>query len=127
MLTRASRSAAAKLSHALCCNSVTCSFLLIADMHMHDCIEKQGYGCKEALHEWQADNNQICVTVQGFYPGGTAIAFRQMTNWASRQGFTEAVRDQFKLRLHGSKSAKLSKTEEVGSGILGGVWLPIGV
>ena len=68
--------------------------------------------------------NQICVTVQGFYPGGTAIAFRQMTNWASRQGFTEAVRDQFKLRLHGNKSAKLSKTEEVGSGILGGVWLP---
>ena len=64
--------------------------------------------------------NLICVTVQGFYPGGTAIAFRQMTNWASRQGFTEAVRDQFKLRLHGSKSAKLSKTEEVGSGILGG-------
>ena len=43
-----------------------------------------------------------------------------MTNWASRQGFTEAVRDQFKLRLHGSKTAKLTKTEEVGSGILGG-------
>ncbi len=58
--------------------------------------------------------------LQGFYPGGTAIAFRQMTNWASRQGFTEAVRDQFKLRLHGSKTAKLTKTEEVGSGILGG-------
>lgn len=59
--------------------------------------------------------------IKGFYPGGTAIAFRQMTNWASRQGFTEAVRDQFKLRLHGSKSAKLSKAEEVGSGILGGM------
>lgn len=58
---------------------------------------------------------------QGFYPGGTAIAFRQMTNWASRQGFTEAVRSQFKLRLHGSKNAKLSKAEEVGSGILGGL------
>jgi hypothetical protein len=58
--------------------------------------------------------------LQGFYPGGTAIAFRQMTNWASRQGFTEAVRNQFKVRLHGSKSAKLSKAEEVGSGILGG-------
>ena len=62
----------------------------------------------------------VCPPLQGFYPGGTAIAFRQMTNWASRQGFTEAVRDQFKLRLHGSKSAKLSKAEEVGSGILGG-------
>ena len=62
----------------------------------------------------------VCPPLQGFYPGGTAIAFRQMTNWASRQGFTEAVREQFKLRLHGSKSAKLSKAEEVGSGILGG-------
>jgi hypothetical protein len=29
----------------------------------------------------------------GFYPGGTAIAFRQATNWASRQGFTDAVRE----------------------------------
>jgi hypothetical protein len=32
--------------------------------------------------------------VKGFYPGGTAIAFRQATNWASRQGFTEAVRER---------------------------------
>jgi hypothetical protein len=57
---------------------------------------------------------------QGFYPGGTAIAIRQMTNWASRQGFTEAVRDQFKLRLHGDKKARLTKAQEVASGILGG-------
>ncbi len=27
--------------------------------------------------------------IKGFYPGGTAIAFRQATNWASRQGFTD--------------------------------------
>ena len=39
-----------------------------------------------------------CV-LQGFYPGGTAIAFRQMTNWASRQGFTEFVRDRAKVLL----------------------------
>ena len=64
-------------------------------------------------------SSAVCV-FQGFYPGGTAIAFRQMTNWASRQGFTEAGREQFKLRLHGNKAAKLSKAEEVGSGILGG-------
>jgi hypothetical protein len=31
---------------------------------------------------------------KGFYPGGTAIAFRQATNWASRQGFTDAVRER---------------------------------
>ena len=61
--------------------------------------------------------------MQGFYPGGTAIAIRQMTNWASRQGFTEAVRDQFKLRMHGSKKARLSKAEEVASGIIGGAAL----
>jgi hypothetical protein len=39
--------------------------------------------------------------MQGFYPGGTAIAFRQMTNWASRQGFTEFVRDRAKVLLSG--------------------------
>lgn len=58
--------------------------------------------------------------MQGFYPGGTAIAFRQMTNWASRQGFTEAVRNQFKKNFHGSADAKLTKGQEVGAGILGG-------
>ncbi|CAL8471599.1 g11141 [Coccomyxa elongata] len=58
--------------------------------------------------------------IKGFYPGGTAIAFRQMTNWASRQGFTEAVRNQFKKSFHGSADAKLTKSQEVGAGILGG-------
>ena len=29
--------------------------------------------------------------IKGFYPGGTAIAFRQATNWASRQGFTDGA------------------------------------
>lgn len=58
--------------------------------------------------------------MQGFYTGGTAIAFRQMTNWAGRQGFTEAVRSQMKTCLHGSKKAKLTKGQEVGAGVLGG-------
>jgi hypothetical protein len=41
--------------------------------------------------------------VKGFYPGGTAIAFRQATNWASRQGFTEGVRSRCaQLRLQRS-------------------------
>lgn len=39
--------------------------------------------------------------IKGFYPGGTAIAFRQATNWASRQGFTEFVREQMKVRESG--------------------------
>ena len=58
--------------------------------------------------------------VKGFYPGGTAIAFRQATNWASRQGFTEGVRERFKVLLHGDASAKLTKGEEVGAGVIGG-------
>lgn len=64
---------------------------------------------------------RVCRQPQGFYPGGTAIALRQMTNWASRQGFTEAVRDQLKRSLHSDPSAKLTKGEEVLSGVIGGM------
>ena len=58
--------------------------------------------------------------VAGFYPGGTAIAFRQATNWASRQGFTEFVRARFKVLFHGDKDARLTKTQEVAAGVVGG-------
>ncbi|KAK3287179.1 hypothetical protein CYMTET_5298 [Cymbomonas tetramitiformis] len=58
--------------------------------------------------------------IKGFYPGGTAIAFRQATNWASRQGFTEAVRVRFKVLFHGSEDAKLTKWQEAGAGVVGG-------
>ncbi len=85
--------------------------------------------------------------MKGFYPGGTAIAFRQATNWASRQGFTEAVRERcahaqrmcvitlasvlmlllhacfrrrFKVLFHGDAKAKLTKAEEVSAGVVGG-------
>lgn len=48
--------------------------------------------------------------LKGFYPGGTAIAFRQATNWASRQGFTEGIRHQMQMSFHGGDvKAKLSK------------------
>eukprot|EP00186_Timspurckia_oligopyrenoides_P000232 CAMPEP_0182447532 /NCGR_PEP_ID=MMETSP1172-20130603/17087_1 /TAXON_ID=708627 /ORGANISM="Timspurckia oligopyrenoides, Strain CCMP3278" /LENGTH=278 /DNA_ID=CAMNT_0024644005 /DNA_START=83 /DNA_END=916 /DNA_ORIENTATION=+ len=57
--------------------------------------------------------------LKGFYPGGSAIAFRQATNWASRQGITEKVRELMKKR-HGDPKAKLSGSEEAISGILGG-------
>ena len=56
----------------------------------------------------------------GFYPGGTAIAFRQATNWASRQGFTEAVRHRFKLLFHGDASAQLTTGQNVLAGVCGG-------
>jgi len=58
--------------------------------------------------------------VAGFYPGGTAIAFRQATNWASRQGFTEFVRARMKIQLHGDQHASLTKTEEILAGVIGG-------
>ena len=45
----------------------------------------------------------------------------QATTWASRQGFTEAVREQFKVLLHdGDKSAKLTVAQEAWAGIIGG-------
>lgn len=58
--------------------------------------------------------------LRGFYPGGTAIAFRQATNWASRQGFTEAARHRMKIMLHGDAEAKLTARENVISGLIGG-------
>ena len=61
----------------------------------------------------------------GFYRGGTALVFRQGTNWASRQGFTDLIRGMF-LQSHGvGGSKKLSVLEEATSGILGtlSTWL----
>jgi len=61
--------------------------------------------------------------IKGFYPGGTAIAFRQATNWASRQGFTDAVRGVMLHTFHDPKNnpnAKLSVGQEVSSGMIGG-------
>lgn len=57
---------------------------------------------------------------RGFYPGGTAIAFRQATNWASRQGFTEFVRDRLKVSFHGDRDARLTIGQEAMAGIIGG-------
>lgn len=61
--------------------------------------------------------------VKGFYPGGTAIAFRQATNWASRQGFTEIVREKAKAVWYpdvDSKEVKMTKGQEVICGVIGG-------
>ena len=57
----------------------------------------------------------------GFYPGGVAIAWRQATNWASRQGFTDFARTMIAKHLHGNPTTKLSVREEVAAGIIGGV------
>lgn len=57
---------------------------------------------------------------KGFYPGGSAIAFRQATNWASRQAFTEAVRVRMRRYKYGSEKAKLTNGDEALCGVIGG-------
>ena len=59
--------------------------------------------------------------LRGFYPGGSAIAARQASNWASRVGFTEAVRSRIASVVHGDPRHRLSISEECWAGILGGV------
>lgn len=59
--------------------------------------------------------------IKGFYPGGSAIAFRQATNWASRQGFTDAVRTTMLAATGGNGQGKLTVGQEVTSGMLGGM------
>ena len=57
----------------------------------------------------------------GFYPGGLAIAFRQASNWASRQGFTEAVSGRMRLWLYDDPTAKLTKLQAAACGCMGGI------
>lgn len=60
--------------------------------------------------------------IKGFYPGGTAIAFRQATNWASRQGLAEWARGKIAWARYGKdvKEVKLTNAEEAASGCIGG-------
>eukprot|EP00053_Salpingoeca_punica_P007703 m.70042 g.70042 ORF g.70042 m.70042 type:complete len:299 (-) comp14286_c0_seq1:327-1223(-) len=58
--------------------------------------------------------------IKAFYPGGTALAFRQATNWASRQGFTDGIRELIKKTHPDPANAKLSVNEEVLAGMIGG-------
>lgn len=63
--------------------------------------------------------------IKGFYPGGTALLFRQSSNWASRQGFTEAIREQLKNIKYADKvkkgeSVKLTPGDEALCGAFGG-------
>lgn len=58
--------------------------------------------------------------LRGFYPGGSAIAFRQASNWASRQGITEFVRIRMRVAKYNDPKAKLGKGEEALCGVMGG-------
>lgn len=58
--------------------------------------------------------------IKGFYPGASAIAARQASNWAMRQGFCEFVRHRLKLFLHNDEKAKLTVPQEALCGAIGG-------
>ena len=63
--------------------------------------------------------------IAGFYHGGTALILRQGTNWASRQGFTDIIRNYLKNRHlkdgeTSNKHIKLSNAEEAIAGTIGG-------
>eukprot|EP00921_Rhytidocystis_pertsovi_P003755 GHVQ01006515.1.p1 GENE.GHVQ01006515.1~~GHVQ01006515.1.p1 ORF type:complete len:244 (-),score=35.35 GHVQ01006515.1:377-1108(-) len=85
-----------------------CTFLVTAAVTGSDSSKSISSTAKQV---WAANG------FRGFYPGGSAIAFRQATNWASRQGFTEGTRGLMKRYKN---SDKLSVAEEASAGIVGG-------
>jgi len=89
-----------------------CTFLVTAAV-----TGSGGKGVSTVMSEaWARDG------IKGFYPGGTAIAFRQATNWASRQGFTDAVRGVMLKTFHSHEDVpKLTVGQEVCSGMIGGM------
>lgn len=59
--------------------------------------------------------------IAGFYAGGVAVGVRQATNWASREGFTVGVRQQFRKYFHDNNpTARLSAGEEILAAAIGG-------
>jgi len=58
--------------------------------------------------------------IKGFYPGASAIAARQASNWAMRQGFTEFVMAKMKWFLYKDENAKLSVPQQALCGAIGG-------
>lgn len=58
--------------------------------------------------------------IGGFYRGGTALIMRQGSNWASRQGLTDVVREMIRSTHGKNESKKLSLMEEAFSGLVGG-------
>lgn len=86
-----------------------CTFLVTA------VVNKPGYTISSCLKDVYRDKG-----IRGFYNGASAVAVRQMTNWASRAGFTEFTRNQMKSYKYGNPDAKLSVKEEAVCGMIGG-------
>jgi hypothetical protein len=60
--------------------------------------------------------------IAGLYPGATAVAFRQGSNWASRMGFNEFAKPHAAQYFHGDAKAKLTTTQEVLCGVMAGIF-----
>eukprot|EP00008_Paramoeba_atlantica_P003787 CAMPEP_0201488726 /NCGR_PEP_ID=MMETSP0151_2-20130828/19342_1 /ASSEMBLY_ACC=CAM_ASM_000257 /TAXON_ID=200890 /ORGANISM="Paramoeba atlantica, Strain 621/1 / CCAP 1560/9" /LENGTH=279 /DNA_ID=CAMNT_0047874079 /DNA_START=123 /DNA_END=962 /DNA_ORIENTATION=- len=86
-----------------------CTFLVTA------VVNHPGYTITRCVREVYSKKG-----VRGFYHGASAVAIRQMTNWASRAGFTEFIRNKVKMHKFGTTDAKLSVFEESLCGIGGG-------
>jgi len=63
--------------------------------------------------------------IKGFYPGASAIAGRQASNWAMRQGLTEFVMHRMKIFLHNDEKAKLTVPQQALCGAMGGTMATI--
>jgi len=89
-----------------------CTFLVTAAVTGEKGMSLTG----KASEVWKAKG------IKGFYPGGSAIAFRQASNWASRQGLTEWARGILLKRKAGDgvMNPSLTKWEEAASGCVGG-------
>jgi hypothetical protein len=87
-----------------------CTFLVTA------VVNKPGYTIFGCIRDVYADKG-----VRGFYHGASAVAIRQMTNWASRSGFTEYIRNKAKIYKSGKvEGTRLTVLEESLCGIVGG-------
>ena len=87
-----------------------CTFLVTA------VVNKPGYTIAQCVRDVYGDKG-----VRGFYHGASAVAIRQMTNWASRTGFTEYIRNRAKMYKSGKvEGTRLTVMEESLCGILGG-------
>lgn len=58
--------------------------------------------------------------IGGFYRGGTALALRQGSSWAMRQGFTDYTRVLMKKYIHNDINHKLTIVEEAMAAVIGG-------
>eukprot|EP01100_Stratorugosa_tubuloviscum_P008065 TRINITY_DN3354_c0_g1_i1.p1 TRINITY_DN3354_c0_g1~~TRINITY_DN3354_c0_g1_i1.p1 ORF type:complete len:292 (-),score=127.23 TRINITY_DN3354_c0_g1_i1:130-1005(-) len=68
----------------------------------------------------QVANTWKAKGISGFYAGGVAVAYRQATNWASREGFTVGARQLLRNLIYADPNAKLTLPQEFLATVVGG-------